>query len=886
MAHPDMTPHQPTPATSAIHRWELPNGLVVLFQEDHASPLVALEAVVRTGSATEGAWLGTGISHVVEHMLFKGTATRPVGAIEREIKSYGGQINGHTGHDSTGYTLTVHRDHLAKAVALLADALQHPSFDPQELIKELEVVYRELKLRRDDPEQFTADLVWATCYRAHPYRHPIVGHEPLLKALTRDDLVRYYRTHYLPNRTVLSVVGDADPAAVKVAVETAFSGWSRGIEPSGVIPTEPPPVAPRLVEEAADVALAQVVLAFPSVALAHADLVALDTLARVLGEGRGSRLDLALRETGLVHAVASWNYTPRDPGLFAIALRLDPEKIPEAVAKTWEAIQQVQAEPVAGAEVAAAKRAVIAQYLFGRQTVGSLAADMATHEALVGDPEFSRRYVEQVQAVGASAIQQAARRYLQPTMVTQVVVQPRGSQGLSPTTEKVGRPKRAVPGVREAPVELITLPNGVRVLLREDPRLAVVTMRVTSLGGLLYETADTNGLSALTARMLLRGTASRSAQELTELVRALGGELSATSGRNSVGISLGLLRQDVGTGIALLRDLWCAPAFPADEFLKEQRLLLAEIAHAEDDLFQWGSRRLARALFPTHPYGMVPEGTAESVGRLTVADVARFHRWLLDPQRLVISGFGDLRRAEVLPLLEQAFGGLRGEIPTVPSTPTEGPLTSRQRVEDAWPRAEAVVLIGFRGTTVTDADVVALDVLEMILGGSGGRLFTQVRERQGLAYTIGSIMIPGVDPGSIVLYAVTAPEQAEAVAEALLAEVTRLRTELVSPEELALAQRGVIGVQSIRLQTNGALSLQTALDELYGVGWRAYRDYPAKVQAVTAEQVREVVQRYLTPEACVVFIGRPSQRADEGLSPTTEKVGRPKGTVPHAEAVR
>ncbi len=844
-----MTTPPPTSSTAPAHRWELPNGLTLLFQPDHGAPLVALEAVVKTGSATEGPLLGTGVSHVVEHMLFKGTATRPVGAIEREIKSYGGQINGHTSHDVTGYTLTVHRDHFADALTLLADALQHPSFDAQELPRELDVVFRELKLRRDDPDQSIADLIWAAAYREHPYRHPIVGYEPLLKALTRQQVVDYYRTHYLPNRTVLAIVGDVDEQAVRAAVTRELAGWPRGLEPSPVTPVEPPPTAPRLVEETADVAVAQLVIAFPSVAVTHPDLVALDTLARVLGEGRGSRLDLALREPGLVHDVASWNYTPREPGLFAISTHLDAAKIPDVQQRTQEVLAALQRQPVTAVELAAAKRAVIAQYLFGRQTVGAQAADLAANEALAGDPAFSQHYVEQVQRVDAEQIQRVARQYLSPSRTIQVIVRPKGTA-----------PAAAAPAalVEAAPIELITLANGVRVLLREDARQPIVTLRATAFGGLLYETPKTNGVATLTSRMLLRGTASRSAQELTELVRSLGGALGGMSGRNSVAVSLALLKDDVATGLDLLSDIWNHPAFPADEFLKEQRLLQAEIQQAEDDLFHWGIRRLSRALFVDHPYAMPAEGTAESVARLTVADVAAYHRWLLAPRRLVISVFGDVRKTEVLPLIERVFGGLAPEGPTPPARSSPQPLTAVQRVEDAWPRAEAIVLIGFRGTTVTDPDLPALDVLDNVLGGSGGRLFTEVREHKGLAYTVGSTVASGPDPGSIIVYAVTDPAQADAVAATLLQEVQRVRATPVSADELKVAQEAVVGAQSIQLQTNGALGLSTSLDELFQVGWRRYRDYPAKVRAVTPADLRRVAERHLTPDRCVVFIGRPA----------------------------
>lgn len=867
-----LAPGTPMTTPSApLHRWQLPNGLVVLFREDHASPLLAAEAVVKTGSATEGAWLGTGISHVLEHMLFKGTASRPVGAIEREIKSYGGQINAHTSYDTTGYALTVHRDHARPALELLADALQRPSFDPGELTKELEVVCRELRLRHDDPDQRITDLVWATRYLQHPYRHPIIGYEPLLRGLTRDQLVAYHRRHYHPNQTVLGIVGDVTAAEVRAAVEAAFGGWRRGIEPTPVWPQEPEPVAPRLLEETAEVALAQVVLAFPSVSLAHPDLAALDTLARVLGEGRGSRLDLSLRETGIVHGVASWHYAPQGPGLFAVSLRLDPGRIEEAILGVWRQIERLTSQPVAADELQAAKRAVTAQYLFSRQTVAAQAGDLAASEALVGDAEFSRHYVEQVQRVTTGDLARVAQAYLARSRVSQVVLRPAAGGPVSDPQ---------VPAAGQAPIELVTLGNGLRVLLRTDPRLPIVTLRITAWGGLLAEWPAAHGLSMLAARMLLRGTAARSAQELTDVVRSLGGELASTSGRNSLGVSAGLLRQDAIVGLELLSDLWQHPAFPADEFLKEQRLLQAEITSAEDDLFQWGGRRLFPALFPGHPYGAPVLGTPDTVARLSVEDLRRFHRTLLNPSTTLLSIFGDVSRGEVVAALERTFGQIPPGAPVETMGPPAAPLTRQARVEGVWPREEAIVLLGFHGPAITDPDAAALDVMDVVLGGPGGRLFTEVRERRGQAYTVGSYLVAGPSAGAVILYAATDPSQAEGVMATLLQETRRLRDTAVPAEELAAAKAMLIGSQSIRIQANPALGLQTSLDELFGLGWAAYREYPQKVSRVTAADLRRVAQRYLTPERCAVFIGRPKAGAPPGVKGRSPSETVPAGAAP------
>ncbi|MBI4313615.1 MAG: insulinase family protein [Candidatus Omnitrophica bacterium] len=850
MPPPSQISHAPVSSEIPLHRWQLPNGLVVIFQEDHRHPLAAMEAVVKTGSATEGKWMGTGVSHVLEHMLFKGTKTRAVGVIEKEIKSYGGQINAHTSHDTTGYALTVHRDHFAQSVDLLGDALQNPSFDPEELQRELEVVFRELKLRRDDPDSYVSELIWSNAYREHPYRHPIVGYEPLLKALTRQDMIDYHQTHYMPNRAALAIAGDLKVDQVRQAVDRAFGAWPRGIDPQEPSIQEPAVVSPRNIEETADLVHAQCVIVFPSVPLAHPDLFALDTLARILGEGRGSRLDLRLKETGIVHEAGAWNYTPKDAGLFAVQMRLDPPKIEQAAALAWEVLEGLRKNDVKPAELEAAKRAVIAQYLFSRQTVDAQAGDLATHEALLADADFSKHYIEAVQVVTAADVKRVAQDYLQRRRSLQLVVRPKSAAVKSNSSQ---------PPASQAQTQLATLKNGVRVLIREDARAPIATMRVTSFGGLLYEAPEKNGVSTLAGRMLLRGTSSRSAEELTSLIRSLGGEIRAAGGRSSSGLSLSVLSRDAAIALQILGDVWYHPAFVPDEFMKEQRLLLAEIANEEDDLFQWAGRRFLRRLFPGHPYGLPVNGTQESVSKLTVKDIQEFHQSLLDPQKTVVSVYGDVRPEDVLARLDPIFGNAQqAPAPAVAPAAAAPGASSQHRLEDAWPKEEAVVLAGFRTVALDSPDFPVLEVIDAVLSGGGGRLFAEVREKNGLAYTVGSYMISGIEPGGMVLYAVTSPKAADPVVDSLLAEAQKLSSDFVPDQELQTAKQGLIGHQTINLQTNGALGMQNGLDELYGLGWQNYLRYAARIRAVTAQDIQRVAKKYLRSDACVVFVGRPA----------------------------
>ncbi|MBI3615914.1 MAG: insulinase family protein [Candidatus Omnitrophica bacterium] len=838
---------QPVPQ---VTRKVLPNGLTLLVQEDHAHPLVAFEAVVRTGSATEGPWMGTGISHVVEHMLFKGTARRPVGAVEREARSYGGTSQGFTTYDTTAYQLVSNKEFWPQGADLMVDALFFPSMDPEEFTKERQVVLRELKMGEDDPGRTVWNLLFENAYRVHPYHVPVIGYEPLLKKLTRKDLLEYHRSRYLPNSIVLSVVGDVETPAVIRRIEELTSSIPPGSVIPQALPAEPLPTAPREIRKEAQVNLGVVAVGFPSVSVSDRDLYPLDLLAWLLGNGPGSRLDRALKETGRVYSIDCSNYTPRDPGLFVVTMRLDPDRIPEAVRGLAEQIARAKTEEFTVQEVEAARKALLSDYLSGRQTVTAQASDLALNEMLLGDPTFAYRYVQQMGRVTLADLKRVAVQYLKEDRATTVKLLPK--KGASPLEGPV-----SLKSSDESSAEKVVLDNGLRIILRQEKRIPLVTMQVSLLGGVRYETGATNGICALTARMLIRGTRRKSAQEITDLVREMGGELSPASGRNSLGLTIEVMSSELPRAIALLGEILRQPAFPAEEMEKERKLLLGELKTREEDPFSWGMRRLAAILFTKHPYGLDPSGDPGAVARLRREEVTAFYQQVQDPGQMVVSVVGDFKRQELLDLLKNGFGGLEPKRSKPVSVPKEPPLTSMRERLEKTSRQEGLVMIGFPGLAVTDPRVPVLDLIETILSGGAGRLFTEVRERRGLAYTVGAFAIDGVDPGAFVLYALTDPANIQTVRQALLEEIGQLRSAPVPEEEFRRAQQGLLGAHRIARQAQGALAAQMGLDELLGLGFDFFRRYDAQVQTVKPSQVQELAKTLLDPQRCVVVIGEP-----------------------------
>lgn len=833
---------------SPLMRQVLPNGLVLLVQEDPTHPLVAFFAVVKTGSAGEGPYLGSGLSHVLEHMLFKGTARRPVGRIEQEARLYGGASQGYTTYDTTSYPLVVNKEYWAQAADLMIDALFSPSLDPVEFDKEREVVLRELKMGKDDPDRLIWDLLFQNAYRRHPYRVPIIGYEELVSKLTVEDARLFHRTHYLPNHTVLAVVGDVSAQEVAREIGKLTASVPPGRVPLRAFAQEPLPRAPRQDFQEADLNLVSLAVGFPSVAISDGDLFALDLLAWVLGAGPGSRLDQALKETGLVHSVSVSNYTPMDRGLFVVSMRTDPDRVEEATALLEEELKKACQGGFSLAEVAAAKRNFLRGYLASRQTVGGMSQDLATYEVWVADPHFSHRYLKEVERLTPEDLKRVALTYLKPERATRVALFPRGTLRLAPAAAG------AAPSVF---IEKLHLENGLTVLLRKENRLPLVTFQLSLLGGVRGETDETNGVSLLTARMLLRGTKGRSYTQIAERIRELGGELAPFSGRNSLGLTMEVGQSQALEALDLIGELITDSTFPGEELEKERTLALADIRAKEEDPFPWGMRRLMAVLFDLHPYRLDPSGNEESLKRLQRKELLSFYAQVLDPKKMVLAVVGDFKPEEILERVRSKFKKLKAPEVSFPSPVQELPLERLKEHVELTPRKEGLIMIGFRGLSITDPRVPALDLTETILSGGAGRLFSEIRNRRGLAYTVGAYAIHGIDPGVFVLYALTDEAYLDEVREALLSEIRRLAASGVSDEELEEARSGLLGAKRIARQTQAALALQMAQDELFGLGFNySEKEYEAQVKAVTPQEIQALVKELLDPMRCAVVIGK------------------------------
>lgn len=823
----------------------LENGLTMIIREDHSAPVVSAQAWCMAGSIHEGKWLGAGLSHVLEHMLFKGTTTRPGSRIDQEVQEAGGYMNAYTSFDRTVYHIDVPNTGARVAIDILCDIMQHATLPSDELEKEKQVIVREMDMNLDDPGRRASRRLFETAYTKSPYRFTIIGYPDIFHEVKQTDLLEYYREKYSPNNVFYVVAGDINPGEVLGQIREAYAQTkAKAIAPL-VLPQEPVQVAPRDTLEEAPIEMAHFHVAWHIPDLRHPDVPPLDILAAILGHGRSSRLYQRVRETkALVHHVDAWTYSPGAPGLFGLSAVADAQKFLSARDALLEEIEKIQSEPVSVEELNKAVKQFVAATLSSRKTMQGQAQDLGSNWLAANDLSFSERYLAAIQRVTPAELLRVARQYLTVENRSLYALLPSGSAPCQAA---------AAEGVEEHPIQKIDLPNGLRLLLKEDHRLPFVEFRAVFRGGVLVETPAANGITQLMGKLLLKGTTSRSAEDIAREIESIGGNIDSYGGNNSFGVNAEVLSTDFHIGLNLLADVLLNPSFPAPALEREREAQLASIRSQRDHLLQSASKAMRRALFGETGYGLDVLGSEESIQRIQTTDLQKFHALHAIPANCVLAIYGDIDLPKARAAVEQMFGAWKSRAAQAGARPPASPpLNSLKRITEQRDKKQAVLVVGYRGASLHDPDRYPLELLQESCSDLGSRLFLRVREKLGLAYYVGAQNFLGLEPGYFAFYAGTMPEKAELVEKELLAEAALLRSEGLTEEELKRSKAKVIGQKKIARQDLGGLAMTTALDELYGLGYAYSDSEDALYEAVTLDQVKAVAGKYLKPDALVI----------------------------------
>ena len=406
----------------------LDNALTLIIREDKSAPVVSAQAWCRAGSIHEGSWLGAGLSHLLEHMLFKGTTNRGPGVIDKQVQDEGGYMNAYTSFDRTVYHIDVPNTGAKVAVDILCDIMMNAALPAEELDKEMDVIRREMDMNQDDPRQKSARRLFEVAYTRSPYRFTVIGYPDVFNRLKPDDIFNYYCEKYAPNNLFFVIVGDIDAQEVEEQIRAAFAQAKARPLPALQLADEPKQIAAREILEESTVELAHMHMSWHIPDVRHPDMPLIDVLSTLLGNGRSSRLFRQVRETqALVNSVDAWTYSPGGVGLFGMSAVMEADKFLPARDAMLAELEKMKAELVSPEELTKAVKQFIVATLSPRKTMCGQAQDLGGSWHTANDLNFSQRYLESVKRATPEELRRVAQQYFTEGGRTMYALLPKGT---------------------------------------------------------------------------------------------------------------------------------------------------------------------------------------------------------------------------------------------------------------------------------------------------------------------------------------------------------------------------------------------------------------------------------------------------------------------------
>jgi zinc protease len=856
--------------TDNARRFTLENGFTVILKENHASPVVSIQVWVKTGSANETD-KEAGITHLIEHMIFKGTPTKKTGQIARTIEASGGHINAYTSLDQTVYYVEIASSHFHTGLDVLLDAVQHSIFDPLELKREKEVVLEEYRRSLDIPDRRLAEYMMKLCYKKHPYRRPIIGYEETIRSFDRQAILDYMDKWYTPHNMVLVAVGDFDADQALKTIQGLVKTFPKRAGKNPARPMEPKQTSLRKLVRNEDIEQVYLDMSWHIPDLTHDHMPALDLIEIILGHGKSSRLYSRVKmQQSLVRNIDAGAYALADPGIFSIDATLSPENLKDVLEAIESEIDRITREPLSVSDLKKAKAIAEADFVFAMENMSGQARILAFFETMTGDMHNADKHLARLKRITASDIRHVAGTYFRPENLSIGILVPKeadialSEQQITAIFSRAHietSHKKADYQESDMNPSKITLGNGLRLLVKENHTLPVVSICAVFLGGVRLEEPQPCGISGFVSEMLTRGTSMRTAAQIASTVESWAGTLSGFSGRNSFGVSAEFLSKDLYPGLELLSDVLLNPAFPESEIEKVREDILADINAKKDNPTAQLFDLFNKTLFPNHPYGHPRTGTEKSILSIKRSDLINWYRSHGVPSNFVLAVVGDVNKDQLVPHIKTLFGKLVASVDTSPEIRPEPPLADSREAHLGSPRAQVHIAVGYLGASLESKNNAPMALLETSLSGQGGRLFFELRDKRSLAYSVTAFRRPGLETGTFGVYMACDPSKLATAKEGIFSQLEKVRKEGLSEKELEAAKRYLLGNLKIGLQTNGSQAMRMALDELYGLGYGYLKQYIRDIEAVTLNDIKRAAKEIILPEKFVlVTIGPESKR--------------------------
>lgn len=830
----------------------LPNGLRVLIKQDNRFPLVAIRLYVHAGSSYEDP-AQAGISHLLEHMVFKGTTRRGAGESAEDIEAVGGQVNAATSYDYTVFHTEIPSDHWTTGLDVITDMAFNAAISPKELASERKVVLSELERGEDDPGSRLFKTTTGMAWKGTPYAWPVIGYRNTVESLSSKDIIRYIDRLYQPQSMLLVIAGDVDPAH---ALEEARKACD-SLDNDQVVDPAEPFALPQL-----DGPLVQVVpgkwnkvylaAGFPIPGIGSAELPGLEALAQILGGDETSRLYRTLKyERKLVDDVSVYAMTLQRGGLLYVRAVLDADKVDDFMVALSRELSGLANAQFTDEEINRAKLNLSDSLFLSKETLEGVASKLGYFQMFEGGYDKEQAYLFGLSTVDAGELRRLAGAYVKPSQMTLAVLAPEHSNieadglgaAVASTWPESKQSPRTVPQAGTASTEEIDLADGSKVILLPDATLPYTGLSIFWTGGDGLLASSQQGLAELASRALTRGSKGRAATEIEDFLSDRAASLSASAGRETFRVSAKYPSRFSDDMLGLMQDILVQPTFDQEEVEIARSDQVAAIRRSLDRPWGLASRSIFPFLFNNAPYSYVHDGFEELVSQFGPGDIQGF--WSRQRSRpFVLAACGQFDKDRLLAFARGLEKALAPKEPPY-RAPTADYTSNRQRKISLPDRNQAHVLALFPVPGKDSGDTAGLELLRAALAGQSGLLFRDLRDRYGLGYSVTAFLWQTTRGGFMAFYIGTTPDKVDQSVEGFRNTAAMLGEKPLDAEEVSRAKNILAGEYYMDHQSLLSRSREAAALTAQGLSRQTSQKLIEQAKTLTPEQLRTLAQKYL-----------------------------------------
>ena len=829
--------------------FNLDNGQKVVIKEVHDNPIVIIDTWIKTGSINETDE-NNGVAHFLEHLFFKGTPKHPAKEFDRILESKGAVTNAATSKDFTHYYILIPSQYFDLALDLHSDMLLNPLIPRKELEKERKVVIEEIAKNNDRPTTILYRNLVKGFYKNHPYKRDVIGTKEVISTISREQILDFYNTWYTPENMTTVIVGDVDTQVALNAVKEKFNkqNSSNVKAQKPVYKLDKKPSEQTENKQEMNVQTGYILIGFKGCnEINSKDSYALDVLSTILGDGKSSRLYKNIKEQKqLVHSISAFHSSMRDDSLFYISANYLTEDIPRLKEAIFAEIEKLQKNEIAEDEITKAKNIIERDTYYSRESVSNIASEIGYTATLTDDTTYYKNYLENINKVTAEDLKRVAKSYLDVGSAVISVVMP----------SKEGKPeiKKEQPKKYDAKIidsnnttTKYKLENGATLLITQNTANDIIAMEMASIGGNNLEKIQ--GTAAITADVMLKGTHKYKNQELSQLLEENGIKLAPSARGDSFSLATKFTKNEKDLALDIFAEVSKKAAIDVFEVERVKADKLYSIKTAKNTPDTLAFDEFKTALWEGTPYGNTGKVLEKTIPSIQREDVLKFYNNLFAAQNVVVTINGNVNAQEFI----DYFSNLLKNDKTSKINLSDykwkyKPLLKKKIVKVEKEAQSAWVINGWYTDGVTNTnDWATLQVIDSILGsGMSSRLFTQLRDEQGLAYSVGSSFSANTNKGVFALYIATNPDNIEQAQNGMLAEIDKLKKEFVTEKELKEAKDKLLGNFVLSLETNMDKASVINSLEVTGRGFNFIDKYPELINAVSVQDIIKTANKYFS----------------------------------------